>query len=225
VGCNRHAWRALCVTASFRCHATAMIDGRTVHVVEDDAGMLDALCLLLRSANFDVRSYTNAEKFLAGRVRPQPICLLTDMRLPGMDGIALYRHLVRLGADPATVVITGHGDIPMAVAALKEGVVDFVEKPFDPALLLDSVREASQRAATNWARRLKAADVETRRSTLTPREAMVLRLLMDGHLNKIIAGRLGMSIRTAEHHRASIMEKMGARSVSHLIRMMLDTRD
>jgi two-component system response regulator FixJ len=202
-----------------------MTAGRTVHVVEDDAAMRDALCLLLRSAGFEVHSYQNAETFLAAGGCPPPICLLTDMRLPGMDGIALYRHLVRLGADPSAVVITGHGDIPMAVTALKEGVVDFVEKPFDPALLLDSVREASQRAATNWERRLKAADVETRRSTLTPREVMVLQLLMDGHLNKTIAGSLGMSIRTAEHHRASIMEKMDARSVSHLIKIMLGTRD
>ena len=193
----------------------------TVHVVEDDAGMRDALCLLLRSAGFDVHSYQNAETFLAEGGCSEPICLLTDMRLPGMDGIALYRHLVRLGTDPAVVVITGHGDIPMAVTALKEGVVDFVEKPFDPALLLDSVREASQRAATNWERRRQAVDIETRQSTLTLRETGVLDLLMDGHSNKVIAGKLGMSTRTAEHHRARIMEKMGARSVSHLIRMML----
>lgn len=195
----------------------------TIHVVEDDAGMRDALCLLLRSAGFDVHGHQDAETFLAGGVCSQPICLLTDMRLPGMDGMALYRHLVRLGTGPAVVVITGHGDIPMAVSALKEGVVDFVEKPFDPALLLDSVREASQRAVMNWERRLQAADIETRRSTLTSREAMVLELLMDGYLNKTIAAQLGMSIRTAEHHRARIMEKMGARSVSHLIRMMLGT--
>jgi FixJ family two-component response regulator len=201
-----------------------MTGGRTVHVIEDDAGMRDALCLLLRSAGFDVHSYPDAETFLAEGGSSQPISLLTDMRLPGMDGIALYRHLVRLGFDPAVVVITGHGDIPMAVTALKEGVVDFVEKPFDPALLLDSVRDASQRAATNWERRLQAADIETRRSTLTSREVVVLELLMDGHSNKVIAGKLGMSTRTAEHHRARIMEKMGARSVSHLIRMMLGTR-
>ena len=123
---------------------TAMTAGRTVHAVfEDDAAMRDALCLLLRSAGFEVDSYQNAETFLAaGGCPPRS----------AFDRHAVTRIWSGLGADPSAVVITGHGDIPMAVTALKEGVVDFVEKPFDPALLLDSVREASQRAATNWER-------------------------------------------------------------------------
>ena len=195
-----------------------------VYVVEDDAGMRNAVSLLLRSAGFDVRSYPSAETFLSEVDYSQPICLITDVRLPEMDGIALFRHLVRRGTEPAVVVITGHGDIPMAVAALKEGVVDFVEKPFDPGMLLDSVREASQRAAANQERKVVATDIETRRSALSPRETEVLTLLMEGHLNKVIAAKLEMSIRTAEHHRARILEKMGARSLSQLIKMMLGTR-
>jgi two-component system response regulator FixJ len=198
--------------------------GPTVYVVEDDAGMRDAVGLLLRSASFDVRSYSNAESFLNEVDCSEPICLLTDVRLPEMDGIALFRYLVGLGTEPAVVVITGHGDIPMAVAALKEGVVDFVEKPFDPGMLLDSVRDASRRAAASHERKVVAADIETRRASLTPRETDILALLMEGHPNKVIAGKLGMSIRTTEHHRARIMEKLGARSISHLIKMLLAIR-
>jgi two-component system response regulator FixJ len=186
--------------------------------------MRDAVSLLLRGAGFEVHSYPSAEIFLSEVDSSKSICLLTDVRLPGMDGIALFRHLVRLGTEPAAVVITGHGDIPMAVAALKEGVVDFVEKPFDPGMLLDSVREASQRAAATGVRRAVAVGIEARRLTLTPRETEVLTLLMDGHPNKVIASQLQMSIRTAEHHRARILEKMGARSLSQLIKMLLGPR-
>jgi two-component system response regulator FixJ len=176
----------------------------------------------MRGAGFDVHGYQSAESFLDQVDCSGPLCLLTDVKLPGMDGIALFRHLVRRGVEPAVVVITGHGDIPMAVAALKEGVVDFVEKPFDPGLLLDSVRDASRRTAIAAERRAIAVDVETRRSTLTPRENEVLALLLEGHLNKTIASKLEMSPRTTEHHRARIMEKMAARSLSNLIRMMLE---
>jgi len=109
----------------------------------------------------------------------------------------------------------------MAVAALKEGVVDFVEKPFDPGMLLDSVSNASRRASANRERRVGVAEVEARRSTLTPREYEVLALLVEGHSNKVIAAKLDTSVRTTEHHRARIMEKMGARSLSQLIKMMI----
>jgi two-component system response regulator FixJ len=195
----------------------------TVYLVEDDEGMRDALILLLQSANFDVQSYSHAESFLSEVDCSKPICLLTDVRLPEMDGIALFRHLVRLGTEPAVVMITGHGDIPMAVAALKEGVVDFVEKPFEAGMLLDSMRDASQRAAASHNRKAVASHIETRLASLTPREAEILALLVEGHPNKVIAGKLGMSIRTTEHHRAHIMEKLGARSISNLIKMVLST--
>jgi two-component system, LuxR family, response regulator FixJ len=198
--------------------------GATVHVVEDDPAMRDALTLLLQGEGFDVRSYPSAEAFLAEFDQSQAICLLADVRLPDMDGITLYRHLVELGLDPATVVITAHGDVPMAVAALKEGVVDFVEKPFDPALLLESVREARQRASATQERQARVAEIEARRSTLTPREAEVLELLVEAYPNKAIAAKLGTSIRTVEHHRARIFEKMQARSLGQLIKLVLMTR-
>jgi two-component system, LuxR family, response regulator FixJ len=192
-----------------------------VYVVEDDAGMREAVTQLLLSANFTVRSYPSAEKFLIEVDHSLPICLLTDVRLPGMDGIALFRHLVRLGMEPAVVVITGHGDIPMAVAALKEGVVDFIEKPFNPDVLLESVSDAWRRAQAREERNAVAAGMEARQAILTQRELEVLDLLTEGHLNKVVAAKLGMSIRTAEHHRARIMEKMKARSLSELIKMQL----
>ena len=190
-------------------------------IVEDDAAMLDALQLLLRTAGFNVLCYTSAETFLANVDCSRPYCLLTDVRLPGMDGIELHRRLVSLGTEPTVVMITGHGDVPMAVAALKDGVTDFVEKPFDPAVLLDSLRDASQRAAAVHERKSAAAETRKRLLTLTPREAAILALLIEGHANKVIAARLGVSTRTTEHHRAHIMEKMGARSLSQLIRMAL----
>ena len=152
-GMRRSRWGRASSCACPAIGSNPLTAGRTVYLVEDDAGMRDALSLLLRGAGFDVRSYPSAEIFLSEVDCSKSICLLTDVRLPGMDGIALFRHLVQLGTEPAVVVITGHGDIPMAVAALKDGVVDFVEKPFDPGMLLDSVREASQRAAANAERR------------------------------------------------------------------------
>ena len=193
-----------------------------VHVVEDDPGMRDALTLLLQSAGFEVRSYPSAETFLAEADRSQPICLITDVRLPDMDGIALYRHLVGLGLDPAAVVITAHGDIPMAVAALKEGVVDFVEKPFDPAMLLDSVRAAWQRAAASQEQKAQVADIKARRSTLTSREAEVLALLVEGHPNKVIADVLNISSWTVCTHLRRIFAKLGVGSRAAMVAQLLE---
>ena len=198
-----------------------MSDEDVVHVVEDDAAMRDALCLLLQSSDFQVRSFASAEAFLTEVEPSRSLCLLTDLRLPGMDGLALYRHLVSLGTEPAAVLITGHGDIPIAVAALKDGVMDFVEKPFDPGVLLDSVRDASQRASERRRRKAAAADIENRLELLTAREREILGLLVEGHPNKQIAAALGISTRTAEHHRAHIMEKMRVRTLSQLIKAAL----
>ena len=185
--------------------------------------MRDALHLLLQGAGFGVSSYATAEEFLANMDCSRASCLLMDVRLPGMDGITLYRHLVSLETDPTVVMITGHGDIPMAVSALKDGVADFVEKPFDPAVLLDSLRSAARRAAASHQRKAVADDIKSRLTDLTPRETEILTMLVDGQPNKVIAATLGISVRTTEHHRAHIMEKMQARSLSHLIRMALAT--
>ena len=203
-----------------------MTTEQTVFVVEDDARMCAAIELLLRTGGYKVRSYPNAEAMLRSanpenqKRALQSICLVTDIRLPGMDGLALHRRLVAIGAAPATVMITGHGDIPLAVAALKEGVVDFLEKPFHPPLLLESVKEASRRALAVRDHELKKADRKLRLDTLTPREAEILDLLVEGQPSKIVASRLGIGVRTAEHHRARIMEKLGAPTTARLISMM-----
>jgi two-component system, LuxR family, response regulator FixJ len=200
-------------------------DEPTICVVEDDAAMRDALRMLLLSQDFNVCCYATAEDFLAEMDPSLACCVLTDVRLPGMDGFALHRHLVSLGTDPIVVMITGHGDIPMAVSALKEGVADFVEKPFDPAVLLDSLRGAMRRALVSQQRRAAAADLRSRMMALTSREDEILSMLIEGHPNKVIAARLGISVRTIEHHRAHIMEKARARSLSHLIRIALAMSD
>jgi len=193
---------------------------QTVFVVEDDERMRVAIELLLRTEGFEVQSYPDAEAFLAGETCPQSVCLLTDVRLPGVDGLALHRRLVATGAAPATVMITGHGDIPMAVSALKEGVLDFIEKPFHPPVLVECIKEASRRALATRDREMKMAEFKVRLSTLTPREAEVLDLLAEGESSKAIASRLGISVRTAEHYRAKIMEKLEVPSTSRLIALM-----
>ena len=197
-----------------------MMTEQTVFVVEDDARMCAAMELLLRTAGYSVRSFPNAEAMLSHQAGVQSICLLTDIRLPGMDGIALHRRLLARGVAPATVMITAHGDIPMAVAALKEGVVDFIEKPFHPPVLLESVKEASRRALAVRDHESKKAQLKARLDTLTPREAEILDLLVEGQPSKVVASRLGISVRTAEHHRARVMEKLSVPSTARLINMM-----
>jgi two-component system response regulator FixJ len=197
-------------------------DNVVVHIVEDDPAMRDALILLLTSAGLQARGYASAEEFLAeDGQQTEPICLLADIRLPGMNGLALHKHLVSLGNESAVIMITGHGDIPMAVAALKAGALDFVTKPFEPAVLLESVREALQYTDEKRRQRAHTEDVKSRLKTLTSREAAVLALLIEGDPNKVIASKLGISIRTTEHHRARIMEKMGVRTLSQLIKAAL----
>ena len=202
-----------------------MADDVLVYVVEDDAAMLDALSVLLRSAGFQCRCFPTAEAFLHAADLSQPLCLLTDVRLPGKDGLELYRYLVAAGCDPAVIVITGHGDVPMAVAALKDGVMDFVEKPFDPSVLLESIGHAVHQTELHKDRRAARTGVEQRLASLTPREREILDLLVEGHPNKVIAATLGISIRTTEHHRAHIMEKMGVKTLSHLIKAALQLVD
>lgn len=198
-----------------------MPDEHVVHVIEDDLAMRDALLLLLESAGLPARGYGSAEDFLEKERQGESACLLVDVRLPGMNGLALQKHLISQGAEPAIVVITGHGDIALAVAALKAGAMDFVTKPFNPAELLDSVREAWRRSADARRRAVAAAQVEARFQTLTLRENSILSRLAEGRASKLIAAELGISVRTVEHHRASIMEKLGVRTVSQLIRAVL----
>jgi two-component system response regulator FixJ len=196
----------------------------TVYVVDDDASLRESIALLLSTVGIAAIEFATAEDFLAA-VRPDhPACVLLDVRLPGMTGLDLLQVLGEAGSTPTVVMITGHGDVPMAVSAMRAGAIHFVEKPFDPDTLLAIVEEALGRAAKIAERQAESSDIAARYALLTAREQQVLDLLVEGRPSKLIAYELGISTRTAEHHRSAVMKKMGVRSLSHLVRMTLDLR-
>jgi two-component system, LuxR family, response regulator FixJ len=198
-----------------------MTEPAPVHVIDDDDAVRDALRFLFESAGLAVRTYESAAAFVAAAGNQTGGCVLTDVRMPGFDGIALLRRLAELGADLPVIVMTGHADVPLAVQALKEGAVDFIEKPFDDERLLNAVRAALEAGRR---RREEAAGIDAiaaRLASLTPREREVLGGLVAGHPNKTIAYDLGSSPRTVEVHRGRVMEKMQARSLAELVRMVL----
>lgn len=199
----------------------AVPDTALVHVIDDDDAVRNSLALLLDAAGIAVRTHKSATKFLALAPRLAAGCVLTDVRMPDMDGLALQRRLTEAGVTLPVIVMTGHADVPIAVAALKAGALDFLEKPFDDQRLIAAVRNAL--AASRDARRQAAAvaEITTRLANLTPREREVLDLLVVGNPNKTIAYDLGASPRTVEVHRARVMEKMGARSLAELVRMVI----
>jgi two-component system response regulator FixJ len=193
-----------------------------VHVIDDDDAVRESLAFLLETDGLPVRTYDSAEAFLAaiGGERKAG-CLIADVRMPGMTGLDLVRRLRELSVDLPVVVITGHADVPMAVEAMKAGVVDFIEKPFEDDVLLGVVRgmlEAQGRADEREAER---ADVTRRLATLTGRETEVFNRLVQGAANKVIANDLGISPRTVEIYRANVMAKMAASNLSELVRMGL----
>ena len=192
-----------------------------VHVVDDDAGVRDSLALLLQAAGLAVCTYDSAAGFLATAALFVSGCVLTDVRMPGMDGLALQRQLATLGGNLAVVVMTGHADVPIAVEALKAGARDFLEKPFDEERLLSVVREALAASEHAQEEAQASAGIAARVASLTPREREVLQKLVEGLPNKTIAYDLGTSPRTVEVQRARVMEKMGARSLADLVRMVL----
>jgi two-component system, LuxR family, response regulator FixJ len=195
----------------------------TVHVIDDDDAVREALAVLLTESGFTVRSYRSATEFLAVLDRVPAGCIVSDIRMPGIDGLELQQRLKVAQTNLPLIFITGHGDIPMAVQALRDGAVDFIEKPFDEDVLLDAVKNALESARSKSAESVPN-DVYIRLETLTPREHEVLKCLVAGNANKITAFQLGMSIRTVEVHRARIMQKMGARSLSELVRLVWASR-
>jgi two-component system response regulator FixJ len=198
-----------------------MAEAPLVHVVDDDASVRDSLSLLLESAGCSVRSYDSAAGLLQALTDRAVGCVLTDVQMPGLNGLELQRRLGELGIRLPVIVMTGHADVPIAVEALKAGATDFLEKPFDDEQLLAAVNNAialSQRASEEAA---AVADILARLGTLTPREREVLDRLVAGQPNKTIAYDLGSSPRTVEVHRARVMEKMAARSLADLVRMTI----
>ena len=191
-----------------------------MHVVDDDAAVRDSLAVLLTACGFTVQTHASAETLLAAAAGLAPGCVLTDVRMPGLDGLALQRRLAELGLHVTVVVMTGHGDVPLAVQAMKAGAVDFLQKPFSEQELLGAVRQAlaAQRRAAEAAAAAEAA--VARLASLTPREREVLDGLVAGHQTKVIAQALGASPRTIEVHRARVMEKLGVHSLPELVRLV-----
>lgn len=190
----------------------------TVHLIDDDEDVRRALSFLLGTAGLAVKVYESADAFLEQDAAALEGCVVSDVRMPGMDGMALLRRLSGNGRRLPVVMMTGHADVPMAVEAMKQGAVDFIEKPFSDETLLSAVRLALSRRAGPQG---DGAHVRARLDSLTPRERQVLDGLLAGHPNKTIAFDLGLSPRTVEVHRAGLMAKMGASSLSDLVRMAL----
>jgi two-component system, LuxR family, response regulator FixJ len=196
-------------------------DAAIVHVIDDDEGLRDSLMFLLRTADIEAQSHASAVAFLEALPSCRISCIITDVRMPGLSGIDLLRRLKELKIKVPVIVITGHGDVPLAVEAMKFGAVDFLEKPFDDDLLLASVRSALQQAEGEAKRQSERGDIESRLAALSKRERDVLDGLVTGHANKQIAFDLGISPRTVEIYRANLMDKMRAASLSDLVRMAL----
>lgn len=188
-------------------------------MVDDDPAVRESLALLLDAAGFPVRTHPDAESLLAAAATLAPGCVLTDVRMPGMGGLALQRQLAARGVTVPVVVMTGHADVPLAVAAMKAGAVDFLQKPFAEAELLAVLRQALARAAEAAAEAAAAAAAAALLASLTPREHEVLAELVAGHPNKVIAQHLGASPRTIEVHRARVMDKLGVHSLPELVRL------
>jgi two-component system response regulator FixJ len=201
--------------------AATMTAGGLIDIVDDDEAVRDSLEALLLAAGFETRSFASAESYLDAAGRERACCCLLDVRMPGKDGLGLLAELERQGASVPVVIMTGHGDVPMAVRAMKLGARDFIEKPFDADTLLSAVHSAA--AARRAAVGPPDADpaLLRRLDTLTPREREVMECLAVGCSNKEAAARLGISPRTVEIHRARTMEKMAAGNLAELVRMAI----
>jgi two-component system response regulator FixJ len=192
-----------------------------VHVIDDDEAMRESLSFLLDTAGFAARTYESAVAFLDQAHDLAPGCIVTDVRMPEMNGLELVRRLKERGVGLPVIVITGHGDVPLAVEAMKAGVIDFLEKPFDDEALLQAVRSAVDAQARDSQQQAEKRRFEGMLEGLSPREQEVLRGVIAGKANKIIAFELGISPRTVEVYRANVMTKTGAAGLSELVRMAL----
>jgi FixJ family two-component response regulator len=195
-----------------------------VFVVDDDEAVRDGLCELFAAEGIPTRAFNSAEEFLGADVTRQPGCVLLDIHMPGMTGIELQSELVRQGATIPVIVVTGQGDVSKAVTTLKAGAMDFIEKPVDPAALLQVVNEAFDREGRTRRMSDEQRETDERLATLSPREHQVLDLVVAGHSNKAIGAKLGISVRTVENHRAKLMDKMKCPNVSSLITMILQSK-
>jgi two-component system, LuxR family, response regulator FixJ len=198
-----------------------MNDKTTIHVIDDDAAMRDSLAFLLDVNGFRPLVYDSADAFVREITGDTPGCVVSDIRMPGMNGIELVRKLKSTGSACPVILITGHGDVSLAVEAMKAGAVDFIEKPFDDAVLLGAIQSALDARPADQGDSAAKKQAETRLAGLSPRERDVLQGLLAGKINKVIAYDLSISPRTVEVYRANLMAKTGARSMSELMRIAL----
>lgn len=194
-----------------------------IYVIDDDEAVRQSLEFLLRTAGIAVRGFESAKAFLEVLPQIRSGCIITDVRMPGITGIELLRHVKKLDVDIPVIIITGHGDITLAVEAMKIGAVDFLEKPFDDDQLLAAVRSTLSQDADTAKRKAQLSEIHDRLAALSNRERQVLEGLVAGNANKAIAFDLGISPRTVEIYRANLMTKMGANSLSDLVRMAMMT--
>ena len=193
-----------------------------VHIVDDEESVRSSLAFLLSTSGFAVRTHQSATAFLDHAPNVRNGCLITDLRMPDMSGVELLRRLREAGTLLPAIVITGHGDVQMAVEAMKNGALDFIEKPFSDDVLIDSIRRAVEIASTQVKSEAALEATRERLSSLSEREAQVLKGVVAGQANKTIAYELGISPRTVEVYRAGLMSKMQARSLPDLVRMVMD---
>ena len=194
---------------------------RVVHIVDDDEAVRDSIGFVLEMHNLAVRTYPSGEAFLEQADTAADGCIVTDVRMPGMSGLDLVRRLKTAGIDLPVIMITGHGDIPLAVEAMRAGVVDFLEKPFENEALLKSIGMALELRAGKAGEGDQRKRFEQLLAALSPRETDVLRGVIAGKMNKTIAHELGISVRTVEVYRANVMSKTSANSLSELVRMAM----
>ena len=193
----------------------------TVFVVDDDQAMRNSLKWLIESVGVAVESFSSADEFLAQYQPGRAGCLVLDVRMPGMSGLELQEHFARNDIHIPIIIITGHGDVPMAVRAMKAGAIDFIDKPFNDELLLESIRNALAIDQQQREFQSRRAEIAARLAHLTPREHEVMKMVTEGRSNKEIAMDLGVSAKTVEAHRARVMEKMEAGSLAELVRMVM----
>lgn len=192
-----------------------------VYIVDDDDAVRDSLAALVEVAGLKAAAFANPLAFLRHFTADQPGCVVADLRMPFMDGLELQEELTRRGAALPVIVVTAHGEVSAAVAALRAGAVDFLEKPFDDGIFLSRVHEALQKDARQRRDRSAAASALARLAQLSAREREVAALMVEGCANKVIAARLGIGVRTVETHRANIHAKLGVRTVAELMRLWL----
>ncbi|WP_158770014.1 response regulator transcription factor [Paraglaciecola sp. L1A13] len=208
-----------------KCHATPAMLKQVVHIIDDDEAVLDSLSMLLDSVGIENAIYSNAQTFLNTHqeetIRTLAGCIVLDVRMPGMSGMECQQQLEKLKCSLPVIFVTGHGDVPMAVEAMKKGAIEFIQKPFREQELLDCIQHALEMNKAEHERASRLLDIDKRRETLTKRENEVMQRVIAGQANKVIACELNLSQRTIEIHRSNVMDKMQVNSLAELVTLAL----